>query len=325
MNYHELLNKAKQELAAAGKAESDAKELLLFLKNWRLQDYLLTGKAEVPAADAASYHALLERRMVGVPLQEITGSQNFYGYEIAVSPDVLTPRPETELLVELALKEMAGLAQPQVLDLCTGSGCIAIVLAAENPAAEVTAVDISEKALAQARKNCERHGLNSRIKWRQSDLFAGLSAAKFDVIVSNPPYIPAAEIKGLEVEVRNYDPELALDGGTDGLDFYRRIAGRAASYLRRGSAGYRREPADLIEEKQVATEESEAKSTEPGGALLQEKVRGGRLLLEIGCGQGAAVAQLLQVNGWQEIRILPDLTGRERIITATAPRTEVEL
>ena len=298
MNYHELLNKAKQELAAAGKAESDAKELLLFLKDWCLQDYLLTGKAEVPAADAESYHALLERRMVGVPLQEITGSQNFYGYEIAVSPDVLTPRPETELLVELALKEMAGLAQPQVLDLCTGSGCIAIVLAAENPAAEVTAVDISEKALAQA---------------------------KFDVIVSNQPYIPAAEIKGLEVEVRNYDPELALDGGTDGLDFYRRIAGRAASYLRRGSAGYRREPADLIEEKQVAMEESEAKSTEPGGALPQEKVRGGRLLLEIGCGQGAAVAQLLQVNGWQEIRILPDLTGRERIITATAPRTEVEL
>lgn len=325
MNYHELLNKAKQELAAAGKVENDAKELLLFLKDWRLQDYLLSGKAEVSAADVASYHVLLERRMAGVPLQEITGSQNFYGYEIAVSPDVLTPRPETELLAELALKEMAGLAQPKVLDLCTGSGCIAIVLAAENPAAEVTAVDISEKALAQARKNGERHGLNSRIKWLQSDLFAGLSAEKFDFIVSNPPYIAAAEMKDLEAEVRNYDPELALDGGADGLDFYRQIAGRAASYLRRGSAAYCRVPADLIEKKQAATEENEAKSVEPGSALVQEKARGGRLLLEIGCGQGTAVAQLLRVNGWQEIGILPDLTGRERIITATAPRTEVKL
>ena len=310
MNYHELLNQAKQELAAAGKVEKDAKELLLFIKGWDLQDYLLRGGADVLPEDAACYADLLKQRIAGVPLQEITGSQNFYGYEIGVSPDVLTPRPETELLAELVLREIAELRQPKVLDLCTGSGCLAIALAAENPAAEVTAVDISEKALAQAQQNGERHGLGNRIQWQQSDLFAALSGETFDVIVTNPPYIPTAELRSLEPEVRNYDPQLALDGGADGLDFYRRIAEQAANYLRKR----------LPTESPAMEKKSSAEQAEVERKLPQDKTGSCKLFMEIGCEQGVAVTQLLRVNGWQEIRVLPDFTGRDRMVMATLPR-----
>ena len=329
MNYHELLNSGKRKLAAAGKAENDAKELLLFIKDWRLRDYLLWGGAEASAAETERYTAMLARRMAGVPLQEITGRQNFYGYEISVSSDVLTPRPETELLVELALKEIAGLTRPRVLDLCTGSGCIAVAVTAENPAAEMVAVDISEKALALARKNGERYGLAGRIQWRQSDLFTGLAGEKFDIIVSNPPYIATAEMAGLDAEVRNYDPPLALDGGADGLDFYRRIAEQAVRYLRKSLAeslaGDLPSPMDVTEKERAVAGRKPVGQTETGGesktarleSALPGKEAGGRLLLEIGCGQGAAVAELLRRNGWRAIRILPDLAGRERIVTAT--------
>ncbi len=277
MKYRELLNDGRRRLLVAGKPESDARALLLFLKQWDLHKYLLTAEEDAADEEIEQYAALLEKRLVGIPLQQISGIQSFYGYDIAISPEVLTPRPETELLVERALTELQTKLRPRVLDLCTGSGCIAVTMAAENKNLQIVAIDISEKALEMARKNGLTHQVNDRILWLQSDLFVELTDEHFDLIISNPPYIPTAEIEELEAEVRQYDPLLALDGGADGLEFYRRIARDAGKYM---------------------------------------NLTGGQLLLEIGAGQGKAVAELLQKEGWRGIQILPDLTGRERIIQA---------
>lgn len=282
MNYHQLLHQAKEQLQKAGKPEGDARVLLFYIKGWSAAEYLLRGSEEVPAEEAISYQALIEKRLSGVPVQEMTGYQNFYGYEIAVNPQVLTPRPETELLVELALAEMAKYQKPRVLDLCTGSGCIAIALALECPAAEVTAVDISPQALDTARKNAAANGAD-KIRWICSDLFAELRGQCFDIIISNPPYIPSADILELEREVTEFDPLLALDGGADGLVFYRRIA-------------------------------------EQGGELLRERIKesdfAAKVFMEIGDGQGMEIAGLFRANSWQNVEVRKDYAGRERMVIA---------
>lgn len=276
MNYYQLLAGAREALGQAGKPPNDGKDLLLFMKNWSLADYLSQAGQEVPAQDQDDYRDLVDRRLAGIPLQEITGRQNFYGYDLKVNPHVLTPRPETELLVDLALKEIAGVKAPRVLDLCTGSGCIAIAMAGEHRGARLVAVDISDPALGLARENGHIHGLNQRISWQKSDLFQALSGECFDVIISNPPYIPHGEIEGLDLEVRAYDPMLALDGGPDGLDFYRQIADQAGAYLKAG----------------------------------------GKLFLEIGADQAGRVVDLLSQSGWVNIRVLADYTGRDRMVLA---------
>ena len=276
MNYQELLQKGKMTLAAFGKEEADAKHLLFYLKKWSITEYLRYGQEEVSEQERQAYFRLLEKRTASIPLQEITGSQNFYGYEIAVSKEVLTPRPETEQLVEVALKAMQDLDKPKVLDLCTGSGCIAIAVAGENKEAQVIALDLSDQALALAEKNGAENRVGERIVWCKSDLFEALTEKEFDIILSNPPYIPTKEIEELEEEVKHYDPLSALDGGEDGLYFYRKIAENGAEYLKLG----------------------------------------GRLFLEIGDGQGDEVADILQQQGWENIRVLPDYSGRQRMVLA---------
>lgn len=169
-----------------------------------------------------------KKRQKGEPLWRIFGKVDFYGYDIYLSPDVLCPRPETEYLAQKA----AELAKFNVLDMCTGSGCIAIAVADKTDAA-VTACDVSEKALAVARQNAERNNVSEKIKFIQSDMFDGIDG-RFDVIVSNPPYIPRSDVAKLDREVRDYDPEIALDGGEDGLDFYRIFAKDASEYLTDG-------------------------------------------------------------------------------------------
>lgn len=281
MNYHELLWKAKQILKAKGKEEADARYLLFFLMKWSSTDYLRHAGEKVSAATEQAYGQLLERRLAGVPVQEIIGNQIFYGYEIEISKEVLTPRPETEQLVDLALSELKGKKRPKVMDLCTGSGCIAIAVAAENRQARVVGVDVSKEALYLAKKNAERHGLED-IQWIESNLFEMLDSEKnglekFDMIISNPPYIPSEEIENLEIEVRHYDPVLALDGGVDGLDFYRKISEKGQQYL----------------------------------------VENGKLLLEIGHGQSKSICRILQTDGWKDCKEFKDYAGRERIIMAT--------
>ena len=214
----------------------------------------------------------LERRLKNEPLEKIFGFTEFYGLRFKVNKSVLTPRPETELLVENVLKYL-GNAPSKVLDLCTGSGAIAISIA-KNSVAEVVGVDISDDALAVAKRNAEIN--DAPVKFRQSDMFSNVKFKKFDVIVSNPPYIKTDDIPLLAPEVRDFDPTIALDGGADGLYFYRRIADEAPNFLRAG----------------------------------------GKLFLEIGIRQGAKVKKIL-TESFQDIKILKDYNGIQRIVVAT--------
>jgi release factor glutamine methyltransferase len=280
-------------------------ELLLahVLKVPRMRLYL-DFERELAEPELTAVRELVRRRGKREPLQHIIGSTCFCGLDMAVDSRVLIPRPETEMLAEFGwqqLKALVGddgamalregtepqpsqrrssetpLRQPRALDFGTGSGCIAIALAVNCPAARVVALDVSADALAVARENAARHGVEGRIEFFAGDGFAALPAeARFNVMVANPPYIPAAEIGGLEPEVRDHDPRGALDGGADGLDFYRRLAREAAAYLE----------AD------------------------------GRILLEFGDGQAEMVRSIFAQQKWIVESVQPDYNRRLRFLTA---------
>ncbi len=245
----------------------------------RMQLYLRFER-ELNAAEVECYREWIKRRGLREPLQHILGSTSFCGIEIEVNRSVLVPRPETELLAEqgwLFLNGLASEPKPLALDLATGSGCIAIVLAVKSASAEVFAVDISAEAIALARKNAEHAGVANRIQFFEGDGFAPVAGgSRFHLIVSNPPYIPTAEIATLQPEVRDYDPRAALDGGVDGLDFYRRLAAEAGAFLK------------------------------PGG----------RLMVEFGDGQAEPVRLLFEEQNWIVEQILADYTQRPRIMVA---------
>lgn len=228
--------------------------------------------------ELSSYRALIERRLRREPTQYLVGFKEFYGRRFTVTPAVLIPRPETELLVEAVLQRVAKQAPSRVLDLCTGSGCIAITIAAEREQSSVWATDLSKDACAVASGNAEKLQLGSRVTIKEGDLFAPIpEGVKFDVVVSNPPYIASAEVKTLMPEVQA-EPMLALDGGADGLTVIRRIA-------------------------------------ENGRAFLGV---GGLLALEISETQGDAVKRVLETAGWSDVRIERDLQRNERFAFATA-------
>jgi release factor glutamine methyltransferase len=231
------------------------------------------------AEELATFRALISRRLAYEPTQYLTGAKEFYGRRFQVDPRVLIPRPETELLVDEVLKVLPKDAPSRVVDLCTGSGCIAITLAAERPQAELLATDLSPGACAVAKENAGRLGMAQRVAVLEGDLFAPLPAeARFDVVVSNPPYIASHEVPTLQAEVQK-EPHLALDGGQDGLVLIRRIAEDARTRLH------------------------------PGGLLA----------MEIGETQGEAVRALLTAAGYTAVRIDPDLERRERLAFGTLP------
>jgi release factor glutamine methyltransferase len=233
-------------------------------------------------AEVDGLRELIKRRGQREPLQHIVGSTSFCGFEIAVSRDVLIPRPETEVLAERGwtfLNQLSTLnPQPStVLDFGTGSGCLAIALASKCPAAEVYAIDISPEALALARQNAARHGVAERIRFLQGDGFAAApEGAQFDLIISNPPYIPSGEIALLQAEVRDYDPHQALDGGVDGLDYGRRLAAECAPLLK------------------------------PHG----------RVMLEFGDGQAEGMREIFQRQLWIVEAVDEDYSHRPRIMVA---------
>jgi len=236
MSILEVIRRSADFLARKGVASPRLQvELLLahLLQMPRMKLYLSFERV-LAGAELDALRALVQRRGQREPLQYIAGSTSFCGLEIAVSRDVLIPRPETELLAERAwifLQKAAGV--PRALDLGTGSGCLAIALACHAPQAEICATDFSGPALELARRNAETHQVSGRIQFCAGDLLAAAPAeAPFDLIVSNPPYIPTARIGTLEAEVRDYEPHSALDGGADGQDFYRRIAAEAGARLR---------------------------------------------------------------------------------------------
>jgi len=225
---------------------TQAAELLLLHVLGRDRTWIYSHPEEqISSADASRYVALLSRRAAGEPTQHLTGKQEFWGLEFEVTPDVLIPRPETEHLIEVALDRLAvreiraGRKQTlsgeglQIADVGTGSGCIAVALAKELPAATVHATDISPAALAVAQRNGTRHEVASRIHFVERHLLKGV-ANHFDLIVSNPPYVGRREKETLEREVRDHEPELALYGGEEGYEFYADLITQSAAHLKRG-------------------------------------------------------------------------------------------
>lgn len=234
MTPRELLRLLTAELSAAGVPDADVDTALLLSHvthqpplNLRLDSW-----SQVSPADEAAFRALCERRKTRTPLQYLTGVQSFLGRDFHVDERVLIPRPETELLAERAIDALRTHESPAALDLCCGSGCLAVSMALAMPSADVHAADLSEGTLAVTGLNADR--LGAKITRHQGDLFGALpEGLRFDVIVSNPPYIPADDCRELQAEVLR-EPMMALDGGADGYDFYRRIAAESPRRLTPG-------------------------------------------------------------------------------------------
>jgi len=228
--------------AGIDSARLDAELLLGCALGMSREELMIAATRKVSVAESDRYEDLLRRRLNREPLAYITGQQEFWSLGFLVSGDVLVPRPETETLVERALKHLAAIHNreaPRILELGTGSGAIAVALASELPQAEIVATEIAPAALEIARRNASRNGVSNAMRFLQGDLFTALDQElekDFDLILSNPPYIPRGEIAHLEAEVSRWEPRAALDGGVDGLDFYRRIIEEAPGYLRQGGA-----------------------------------------------------------------------------------------
>jgi len=237
-------------------------------------------RCEIQADEKKALDELLRRRMAGEPLQYLLGHQEFWSVDLEVDPRVLIPRPETEVLVEEALSILSTFSGrvPRVLDIGTGSGAIVIALTKEVRAILAVATDISHEALQVARENARKVGVSQRIHFVRGDLlrpFRPLTGGVFDLILSNPPYVCRSDIEKLTAEVRDHEPRLALDGGEDGLDFYRQISRQVPSHLREG----------------------------------------GWLLVEMGQGQGAKISSLLEQSGsFRGPEFVRDLSGIERVI-----------
>ncbi len=270
--YRELLQSGRELLkhSEIADADVDAWYLLAYVFKMNRTDLLLRGDLVAPAEQEVTYRSMLLLRADHIPLQHITGTQEFMGLEFDVSPDVLIPRQDTEVLVEEVLRVSEG---RKVLDMCTGSGCIMISIASIGRPSRAVGVDISDKALEIAAGNAKKNGVS--IELYQSDLFSKITGT-YDIIVSNPPYIPTRDIDELMPEVREHEPILALDGSEDGLIFYRRISTGARSFLNKG----------------------------------------GFLFYEIGYNQGEAVKQILLQEGFTDVMIKKDLSGLDRVVSA---------
>ena len=276
MKYTEafLMGMQKLKEAEIGEAQLDARLLLEEVCGTDHNTLLCHGDREVSEAEEEQYRKALEQRAVHVPLQHLLGYQDFMGLRFQVNEHVLIPRQDTEILVEEAMRYLHD--GMRILDLCTGSGCILLSLLHYSNDCEGTGVDISKEALQVAALNAELLGIKA--DFLKSDLYEKVTG-KFDLLVSNPPYIERKVIPTLMEEVREYDPYIALDGGEDGLDFYRRIIGGAQDYLERG----------------------------------------GQILMEIGSGQAQAVSELLREAGFKEIDVCRDFAGLDRVVSGRLP------
>ena len=275
-----LLSEASVALGAAGVGSSDwdAERLLRHVLGWDRAALIARPDAEIAPVDEARFRSLVQERAHRVPLQHLVGRQAFWKHEFVVSPDVLIPRPETELLVETSLDLLRRVARPLIVDVGTGSGCIGLSLAAEREDAFVHAVDLSEAALAVARENARLLGLELRVAFHQGDLLAPVTAlaGRVDLVVSNPPYVDLADREGLAPEVRDHDPSVALFAPGGPLAVYRRLAEEAPRVLR------------------------------PGGSLA----------VEVSPALVRPVTTLLAENLFERIGVLRDLAGGARVVHA---------
>ncbi|HUK41219.1 MAG TPA: peptide chain release factor N(5)-glutamine methyltransferase [Candidatus Acidoferrales bacterium] len=276
------LAEAAQFLTHAGieSARLDAEVLLGHALGMERAELYIRRDSALTCDDGKRFQELLARRAKSEPVAYITGHKEFWSLDLMVTPDVLIPRPETELLVELTLAQVAADSPKtplKILDIGTGSGAVAIALAKELPTARIWAVDASAAALIIANSNARRHGVAERIRFLHGNLFDPITelGQSFDFIVSNPPYVLTKEITTLAREIHDWEPKIALDGGPDGLDYYRRIIAQTHEYL--------------------APE--------------------GRVLLEIGAEIGAAIAELFaRTGGFERTKIYQDYAGKDRVI-----------
>lgn len=274
----ELLNEAAAVLEKAGVLEPqlEARSLLGFAIGADRTFLLTNPHSQVSSEKENHFRELLARRAAREPFQHITGVQEFYRLDFRVTRDVLIPRPETEILVEAAIGYLKEIEDPMFAEVGVGSGCISVAVLHDVQSAHAIGLEISEDAIEIASENAMRHGVLSRLELRQSDVFSALSSERFDLIVSNPPYVPLDDFIGLQPEVRDFDPRRALTDEGDGLSIIRRIVDESPRFLK-------------------------AK---------------GALLMEIGFGQSEAVRSMFDRDTWSSVTFLKDLQGIDRTVFA---------
>jgi release factor glutamine methyltransferase len=282
LNIQDRVTAAAARLSAAGiardEAERDARLLARWVLGWDAARLIAQGRDPLPPELAARYDAIIERRARREPVAYLVGHQEFWGLNFDVSPAVLIPRPETELIVEAVIERFAKSAAPlRIADVGTGSGCLAVALAHELPRARIVATDTSHEAIAIARRNAAQHGVSDRIDLRRTDLLDEIEGP-FDLIVSNPPYVPEIDRPTLPPEVRDHEPAAALFAGPDGLTIIERLLKQAHDRLREG----------------------------------------GTLAMEFGHGQSAAIQALVNQTGrFAGVSVRQDLQGIPRVLIAS--------
>lgn len=287
-DYNEIYLDARRRLKAAGIPEAglEARVLLAFAAGKTPEEFLRDIRMFPDEAFSQRADELLRRRLAGEPAAYLTGSWSFYGLELEINPNVLIPRADTELAVDAALQCLRDLPEPRVLDLCTGSGCIGIAIASRIPDCRVVLADLDRRALFLAKRNTLLTHVSGRTLCTEADVHEGPSPrlGEFDLIVCNPPYVPSGELGTLDPSVRDYEPWSALDGGEDGLDFYRSIFARWTGIIR------------------------------PGG----------RLILECGEDQSMALRRMAEETGILPTDTLIDSHGTERILVFVKPDPAVQ-
>ena len=281
ITYNDLYLEIRRQLRAAdsGDPTLEARELVAFACGKTKEELLRDSRLYVTPEVEARVRALVQRHLDGEPTAYLIGEWEFYGLPLDISRDVLIPRPDTEVLAGLAIDFVKTQGACRVLDHCAGSGCIGLAVASQCPESRVVLGELSEGALRICRQNIRRNGLSGRVVPMQMDALAPPPAqlGEFRCLVSNPPYIPAGDIPGLDPSVRDYEPHMALDGGADGLDFYRNLAGEWKNAL----------------------------------------TVGGKIFLEVGIGQADDVLRLLRSQGFGDLEITKDLNGIPRVVHGT--------
>ena len=281
ITYNNLYMDIRQELRAAGieAATLEARELVCYAAGKTRQELTRDARLYVPQSVEQQVRALVDRHLAGEPVAYLIGEWEFYGLPLDISEHVLIPRPDTEVLAEKAIEFVQTLGECRVLDLCAGSGCVGLAVASQAPKSRVVLGELSEGALRICRQNIRRNGLSGQVVPLPMDVMAGPPAhmGEFDCIVSNPPYIPRSDIADLDVSVKDYEPLMALDGGEDGLDFYRTIC---------------RDWRDVMH---------------PGT----------RLYFEVGIGQADDVLRIMRSVGFGDIQVVDDPGGIPRVVFGT--------
>ena len=281
ITYNDLYLDIRRQLRAAdsGDPTLEARELVAFACGKTKEELLRDGRLYVTPEVEARVRALVQRHLDGEPTAYLIGEWEFYGLPLDISRDVLIPRPDTEVLAGLAIDFVKTQGECRVLDLCAGSGCVGLAVASQCPGSRVVLGELSEGALRICRQNIRRNGLSGRVVPMQMDALVPPPAqlGEFRCLVSNPPYIPAGDIPGLDPSVRDFEPRMALDGGADGLDFYRNLAKEWKNALSVG----------------------------------------GKIFLEVGIGQADDVLRLLRAQGFGDLEITKDLNGIPRVVHGT--------